>query len=319
MIDIDINTISDAGIDNNLSRIQPAPEYFIPRYDSARNVAGGTINTFLDFGSPLYKTDGTNQRTIVNDGTTDRVLIGRRLDGTYGIDVSKVGYSVYTAYEGDMDLSSKSNDDWLELNPANFTYSSATVLTISSPYVGTSLFQIGDKIKLTQNSLTKYFYVIATASGSVTLYAGADYSLTNHTIVSIYISRLSNPAGHPILFNYSITDTNTTSLLANRLIFDSGTSVFWMSGNIVYWTGYVNVTVDNTSVSYIFVKLPINQLDSSFPNVATLSPGIPTDQPIKAELGLVGEEDELSFSRNDGSDFPETGTFLQWSIFYLIQ
>jgi hypothetical protein len=78
MIDIDISTISDAGINSNLSRLQDSPEFFIPRYTSARNISGGTLgeNGVIFIGSRYVKIDGKNKCITVNDGTNDRILIG---------------------------------------------------------------------------------------------------------------------------------------------------------------------------------------------------------------------------------------------------
>ena len=70
-------------------------------------VVPGSANLGVN-GFGLY-VDTQDQRIVVNDGTNDRVLIGQRLDGTFGIDVSQVGSSVKTASNSQLVMSSKFN------------------------------------------------------------------------------------------------------------------------------------------------------------------------------------------------------------------
>ncbi len=151
---------------------------------------------------------------------------------------------------------------------------------------------------------------------------GSDYVVTNNAITAFAISRLANPSGFPPSFSTTI-DSGSVTALVMGIGSISGSSEFWMQGNIVYWTGFVNATTSGVGGQYVFVSLPINQLDASFPNVASLHPGIivneaTPNQSIKTELNLASYTDKLAFSKLDTTDMALGGTFLQWSILYLI-
>ena len=84
---IDSQTIGDAGFNTYLTR-----EIFMTedrnlmietRYTDASNLVGGMIGSegILYLGSKQIRLDGKNKRIIINDGTTDRVLIGYQQGG----------------------------------------------------------------------------------------------------------------------------------------------------------------------------------------------------------------------------------------------
>jgi hypothetical protein len=84
---IDTQTVSDAGFNTYLTR-----EIFMTedqnlmiesRYTDASNLVGGIIGSegILYLGSKQIRLDGKNKRIIINDGTTDRVLIGYQQGG----------------------------------------------------------------------------------------------------------------------------------------------------------------------------------------------------------------------------------------------
>ena len=78
----DTQTISDAGFNTYLTR-----EIFVAddrnlmietRYTDASSLVGGIIGSegVLYLGSKQVRLDGKNKRIIINDGITDRVIIG---------------------------------------------------------------------------------------------------------------------------------------------------------------------------------------------------------------------------------------------------
>lgn len=93
---------------------------------------------------------------------------------------------------------------WIPFDPlATLSYSSATVMNTSSdlrPYVSR-----GTKLMLT-NTTTKYFYVVAISSTTITVTGGSDYTLANAAITG-YFSHAESPISFPQLFNYSPTFT----------------------------------------------------------------------------------------------------------------
>lgn len=77
---MDIETISEAGFDKYLNRnLYDRSEPWAKRQTDAYNLAGGIIGkgSVIYLGSKLWKMDGANQRQVVNDGVTNRILIGK--------------------------------------------------------------------------------------------------------------------------------------------------------------------------------------------------------------------------------------------------
>lgn len=88
---------------------------------------------------------------------------------------------------------------WISANET-WTYASATTITIPSD--GTTKYQKGDKIKLTQTTV-KYFYVVAVTSTLLTITGGSSYTLTNAAISNNYYSKLPTVIGFPSYFTYT--------------------------------------------------------------------------------------------------------------------
>ncbi len=81
-IEIDTQTISDAGFNTYLTR-----ELFVTddksvmietRYTDASNLVGGTIGSegILYLGSKQIRLDGKNRRIVISDGVNDRIILG---------------------------------------------------------------------------------------------------------------------------------------------------------------------------------------------------------------------------------------------------
>lgn len=92
-----------------------------------------------------------------------------------------------------------------------WTYASAT--TINVPSGATSLYQVGDKIKLTQTT-AKYFIVTAVANTLLTVTGGSDYSVANAAITSPCYSHSDYPFGWPSYFNYTCTGPTGATIIA---------------------------------------------------------------------------------------------------------
>lgn len=74
-------------------------------------IAPGTtsVSNKIDGAAPQGKLITKNAQIVVNDGTTDRVTMGQRADGTYGIKVSKSGYDSTTGTNDQMVMNSDFN------------------------------------------------------------------------------------------------------------------------------------------------------------------------------------------------------------------
>jgi hypothetical protein len=92
--------------------------------------------------------------------------------------------------------------------PANQTWTYASATTITVPSGAASIYQVGDKIMLTQTTV-KYFYIVAVADTLLTVTGGTDYTLANAAITANYYSHASSPVGFPTWFNYTPTLTWT--------------------------------------------------------------------------------------------------------------
>ena len=83
--EIDTETISEAGFDRYLVReyYSSAPSEVAARHTDVSNLVGGTIGAegVLYLGSKQIRLDGKNKRIIINDGVTDRILIGYQSGG----------------------------------------------------------------------------------------------------------------------------------------------------------------------------------------------------------------------------------------------
>ena len=133
-----------------------------------------------------------------------------------------------------------------------WTYASATSITI--PSGGTSIYAVGDKIKLTQTTV-KYFYVVAVASTTLTITGGTDYTLANAAITSPYYSHMGAPVGFPGYFNFTVTPTFTAGTAPTT----ESTSVcmFSLSGKTCTVSVYKIYTNAGATVTAASLALPI--------------------------------------------------------------
>jgi len=77
-----------------------------------------------------------------------------------------------------------------------WTYASATTITV--PSGAAAIYSVGDKIKLTANSVVLYASIVTVAD---TLLTVAGNALTNHTFSSCYYSKAVSPVGFPQYFS----------------------------------------------------------------------------------------------------------------------
>lgn len=85
--------------------------------------------------------------------------------------------------------------DWLEYNPGDFTYSSAT--RIDTGFDATSAFQIGDKLRIKHAGDYQYFYIVYVQAAYILIAGGDNYTFTASAITSIASSRLDVPTDWP--------------------------------------------------------------------------------------------------------------------------
>lgn len=93
----------------------------------------------------------------------------------------------------------RSWDGWLDANET-WTFSSATAITVPSD--ATTKYAVGDKIKLTQLTVVKYFYIVAVTATTLTITGGTDYTFTNNPVTSNAYSHAASPLNFPQWFTY---------------------------------------------------------------------------------------------------------------------
>lgn len=147
--------------------------------------------------------------------------------------------------------------DWYSFNPSFFSYNSSTTINISDVYTQ-GLLRTGDKIKIIQLGITKYFYVIWANGSLLNVYAGNDYTLTNNPITYFAYSRLSLTLDFPSSFSFTPTLTASGSMTI------SGGS----PAGFVYFTGstitvgfiVVAATLGGVASGSVYLGLPFGDL-----------------------------------------------------------
>lgn len=108
-------------------------------------------------------------------------------------------------------------DGWEDANES-WTYSSydATNKTgvITVPTNATTKYQVGDRVKFTNNSAVQYGIITAVAATTLTVYFGTNYSLANLAITLPFYTHVKNPFGFsndPSLWTVTTTDATSRS------------------------------------------------------------------------------------------------------------
>src|ERR1035437_6296736 len=137
-----------------------------------------------------------------------------------------------------------------------WTYASAT--TINVPSGAASLYQVGDKIMLTQTTVKK-FYIVGVADTLLTVTAGSNFTVANAAITLPFYSHMSNPLGFPANFDLTApTWTTTGTAFTNQ----PGTNAFAFSivGGILSLTGTANCNATSGGTGHFIATFATGQL-----------------------------------------------------------
>lgn len=95
-------------------------------------------------------------------------------------------------------IAASSVDGWTALSA--LTYGTTDGHTFTATYSGdlTASVPVGSRVKLTNQAATQYFIVTAHVAGTLTLYGGTTYSITNTAITNPFFSREKCPVGFPL-------------------------------------------------------------------------------------------------------------------------
>lgn len=262
-VEYDVTDIGKAGFDKNLNKSQyGVPEQAVgqtSRYSSLRNTSGGILGkeATLYLGNSQVYIEPTLPALVIREGTKTKTLIGRRPSGEYGIFTPKEGYSALSAYSGESLVFSSEDPSWKSFNPTNFSYASATTITISN-YTGTDFFRVGAPFRCTQGNVVKYFYITGVTDTLLTVSAGNVSSVESAPFTAVATSDFPSPPGFPFTFTFDSTiqmiDASISSF-AQPGVFEG---TFYMIGNILF-ANYKRseFTIPNGVIPYMQEELPI--------------------------------------------------------------
>lgn len=228
---------------------------------SPTQVSDGTTADASDVNTPI------NQLAAVINGNIDNsnIVAGAAIDG------SKLANS-------SIDIGAKASvfDGWVGVTDS-WTYASATTVTVPSD--ATAKYSVGDKVKFVQTS-TKYFYITAVASTTLTLYGGSDYTVANAAISSINYSKAATPLGFPGGFNF--TPTWTSSGTAPAIGNGTFTGYFSMSGKKVYLRfKFVGGSTTTWGTGTYYITLPVTGYTGIAANDSFALSGYMEDSAVK--------------------------------------
>lgn len=207
--------------------------------------AGGSIILDLDVGDKVrLSAIGVTQGFVSISGASQMSIV--KLEGVKG------------------DTGDGLGDGWV-LADETWTYASASTFTISGDV--SSKYAVGDKIKLTQSSTTKYWYIVGVSYSSpnttITIAVNDDYTLTSATITDNYYSKIGGlPEGFPSSFDIS----SAISLSGSGSMTVSGVTInaahFHIIGDRVFYTILADFTLGGTASNTVIVSgIPLS--DSS--------------------------------------------------------
>jgi len=208
----------------------------------------------------------TLTNTLTNGSTADADEVMENLNDILNV--------VNGSLDADNFTDSSLFDDWKEVDDT-WTYASATTITV--PSGAASLYQVGDKIKITQTT-DKFFYISAVADTVLTVNGAGLYTVADAAITAKSYSRAHQPFGFPIkmLPGYgkasayldtasqeNLTNGENTKVLLNAENFDPDScfanykytaqvSGYYYVNAQVTWYG-ADMVADNTYLSYIYV------------------------------------------------------------------
>lgn len=182
------------------------------------------------------------------------------------------------------------------------TWSYASASTITVPSGAASLYQKGDKIKLTQTTV-KYFYIIGVADTVLTITGGTSYTLVSAAISDISVSHQNTPVGFPQSMNYTPTITSGGGTPTTV----TATCKFSIAGDQCKIYEVVTMTNAGTASGEVLSTLPVSFSDDRSPLSAW--EGASTGFSCVAH-GLLSDLTKIGVSKYDFTTIWATGRVL---------
>jgi hypothetical protein len=123
---------------------------------------------------------------------------------------------------------------WIPVS-GTWTYASASTITI--PTDGTTVYSVGDRIRLKQGGAYKYFVIGVIAATLITVCVNTDYVVAVGAITDVAFSKSNTPVGYPTWFNAAYPSMDVTYL-------DNGSSGQPTAGKFRYRVDGNTVTVN---------------------------------------------------------------------------
>lgn len=192
-------------------------------------------------------------------------------------------------------------DGWIAANET-WTYASATTFTIAG-VDRTSLFRVGDKIKLTQTTV-KYFYVTAVSfstNTTVTVTGGTDYTLANAAITSPYYSKDATPNGFPDWFSWTPTLSASGSMTWTST--SVGEARFKMTGKLVSFGIQASGTTGGTASNGLIFTLPITVAAQAITDALAMSGRVQDGGSSLASFAFLSGSSTVTARKVDSSNY----------------
>jgi hypothetical protein len=152
--------------------------------------------------------------------------------------------------------------DWLVTNISEISYYSDNVFVTTTP----GKYNIGDKIRLTQGGSTKYFYITEfITSTRIRLNAGDDYTYIIDSLDSFFYSRVVNPSGFPLVFNFTPRIYKSTTNISAS--FTSRICTFALNGGLATMSYSLVADSMPASTSLINIESPFSNYSGLFSGV----------------------------------------------------
>jgi hypothetical protein len=141
-------------------------------------------------------------------------------------------------------------DGWIPVSDT-WTYASATTITV--PSGATNIYSVGDKFRLTANSVVLQGYIVKVENKLLTVVGNA---LTDYTFSNISYSKSATPLGFPHWFSWTptitwvggTTDPTSFTILAARYV---------TVGNLVFCMLRGSLTRGSGDRSYLSLTAPV--------------------------------------------------------------